>query len=291
MNRAAIVLTTLRRNKKLAVGLCVLVLVVLVGVLNGQICAWIGRGQSPIAIGFGPRFAHSSFAYPLGTDSYGRDILALTVTGLWTSLRVGAQAGLLSTAIGVTIAFFAAYKGGWLDGVLRTMTDTFLVVPSLPLLIAFTGFAKNISLTEISLILAVFSWPGAARAIRSQVLSLRTRAYIDLAKVTRLNSVEIVFQELVPNMLPYIAVGLSFSAIGAIFALISLEIIGLGPSSLIDLGVLVNSAIESGALTLGEWTLFVGPIVAVCLLFGSLNLINIGLDEVFNPRLRKVAGR
>ena len=136
----------------------------------------------------------------------------------------------------------------------------------------------------------MFSWAFAARPIRSQVLSLRTRGYVDLAKVTRLNTVEIVFEELVPNMLPYIILGLSFAVIGAIFALISLEIIGLGPTNLIDLGLLINSAITSGALTLGAWPLFVGPIIAIVLLFGALNLINIGLDEVFNPRLRRVAG-
>jgi peptide/nickel transport system permease protein len=283
-------LRTLRSRKKLTAGLIVLLFVILVGVFSGEICNLIGQGQNPISIGFGPRFAPSTWATPLGTDEYGRDILALTVTGLWTSLKVGFYAGVLSTLIGVTIAFFAAYRGGLMDSTLRTVTDTFLVVPALPLLIAFTGFAKNVSLFEVALILAVFSWAFAARPIRSQVLSLRTRGYVDLAKVSRLNTVEIVFEELVPNMLPYIILGLSFAVIGAIFALISLEIIGLGPTNLIDLGLLINSAISSGALTLGAWPLFVGPIVAIVLLFGALSLINIGLDEVFNPRLRRVAG-
>ena len=278
------------QRKKLVVGIVVLTTVVLIGALSGQIDSLIGNGQNPLQVGFGPRFGHPTWADPLGTDEYGRDILALTVTGLWTSLKVGFYAGILSTVIGIVIAFFAAYKGGALDAVLRTVTDTFLVVPSLPLLIACTGFAKSVTLFEISIILAVFSWPGAARAIRSQVLSLRTRGYVDLAKVTKLNTVEIIFEELVPNMLPYLALGLALSAIGAIFGLISLEIIGLGPTNLIDLGLLINSAISSGALTLGAWPLFAGPIVAIVLLFGSLSLINIGLDETFNPRLRRVAG-
>jgi len=283
-------LAKLVQRKKLVVGIVVLTTVVLIGALSGQIDSLIGNGQNPLQVGFGPRFGHPTWADPLGTDEYGRDILALTVTGLWTSLKVGFYAGILSTVIGIVIAFFAAYKGGALDAVLRTVTDTFLVVPSLPLLIAFTGFAKSVTLFEISIILAVFSWPGAARAIRSQVLSLRTRGYVDLAKVTKLNTVEIIFEELVPNMLPYLALGLALSAIGAIFGLISLEIIGLGPTNLIDLGLLINSAISSGALTLGAWPLFAGPIVAIVLLFGSLSLINIGLDETFNPRLRRVAG-
>jgi peptide/nickel transport system permease protein len=282
------VVTKLRTRKKLTIGLFVLLLVILTGAFNGNIVDWIGAGSNTLA--YGPHWAPSSMAYPLGTDLFGRDILALTVVGLWTSLKVGFYAGILSTAIGVTIAFFAAYKGGVLDAVLRTTTDTFLVVPSLPLLIAYTGFAKNVTLFQISLILAVFSWPGAARAIRSQVLSLRTRGYVDLAKMTKLNTVEIIFEELVPNMLPYLALGLALSAIGAIFGLISLEVIGLGPTTTVDLGLLINEAITSGALTLGAWPLFIAPIFFVVLIFGSLNLINIGLDEVFNPRLRRVAG-
>ena len=252
-------LRTLRSRKKLTAGLIVLLFVILVGVFSGEICNLIGQGQNPISIGFGPRFAPSTWATPLGTDEYGRDILALTVTGLWTSLKVGFYAGVLSTLIGVTIAFFAAYRGGLVDSTLRTVTDTFLVVPALPLLIAFTGFAKNVSLFEVALILAVFGWAFAARPIRSQVLSLRTRGYVDLAKVSRLNTVEIVFEELVPNMLPYIILGLSFAVIGAIFALISLEIIGLGPTNLIDLGLLINSAISSGALDAGGVAALRGP--------------------------------
>jgi peptide/nickel transport system permease protein len=283
-------LRTLRQSKKMTAGVVILVIMILIGAFSHDICDWIGRGSSPLEVGWGKNFGHSTFKNPLGTDSDGRNILALTVTGLWTSLKVGFLAGVMSTVIGVVIAFFAAYKGGWLDAILRTVTDTFLVVPALPLLIAFTGFAKTVTLVEICVILAVFSWAGAARAIRSQVLSLRTRGYVDLAKMTKLNTVEIIFTELVPNMLPYIALGLSLSAIGSIFFLASLEIIGLGPGNLIDLGWMINAAIHSGAFTLGDWPLFMGPILAIALVFGALNMINIGLDEVFNPRLRKVAG-
>ena len=228
MKRARNVLKALSSRKKLTAGLIILLFVILVGVFSGQNLRLDRAGAKPDLHRLRPSLRAVDWATPLGTDEYGRDILALTVTGLWTSLKVGFYAGVLSTLIGVTIAFFAAYRGGFVDATLRTVTDTFLVVPALPLLIAFTGFAKSVSLFEVAVILAVFSWAFAARPIRSQVLSLRTRGYVDLAKVTKLNTVEIVFQELVPNMLPYIFLGLALSAIGAIFALISLEIIGLG---------------------------------------------------------------
>jgi peptide/nickel transport system permease protein len=278
------------RSVKLSLGMGLLLALVLIGALHQQIVDAIGHGGDPLGIGFDLRYLKPSRAHLLGTDQVGRDELALVVTGLWTSLQIGAVAGVLSTLIGITVAFFAAYRGGWLDSALATTTDMFLVIPTLPLLIAFASFAKDVNLVEIGVILAVFSWAGAARAIRSHVLSLRSRAYVDLARVTKLSDVEIIFEELIPNMLPYIALGLALAAINSIFALVGLEVIGFGPSSVIDLGLLVYTAIRNGVLSLGVWPMFIAPILVIALLFFALNLINIGLEEVFNPRLRKVAG-
>jgi peptide/nickel transport system permease protein len=279
-----------RKNRRLAIGLGLFILIVLIGVLHAPIVDAIGKGQDPMAVGFGQRWLRPSADHPLGTDQVGRDIAAMTVSGLWTSLKIGAIGGVLSTAIGIVVAFFAAYRGGWLDALLATTTDLFLVIPTLPLLIAYSGFSSHISLLQVSVILAVFSWAGAARTIRSHVLSLRTRTYVDLAKVTKANSIEIVLTELVPNMLPYIALGLALAVINTIFALVGLELIGLGPSGIQDLGLLINSAVQNGALSLGAWPMFAAPIVLLTGIFFALNLINVGLDEAFNPRLRKVAG-
>src|SRR5690606_22681943 len=133
-------------------------------------------------------------------------------------------------------------------------------------------------------------WPFAAKTIRSQVLSLRSRPYVELAKVSKARDLEIIVKELLPNLLPYIGVGFANAALGAIFGLIGLEVIGLGPSGVIDLGHLIFNAINTGALTLGAWPMFVVPIALLTLLFAALNLINIGLEEVYNPRLRSVTG-
>jgi peptide/nickel transport system permease protein len=176
------------------------------------------------------------------------------------------------------------------DGLLSSITDVFLVVPSFPLLIVLAAYANKVSLFEVAVLVAVFSWPFAARTIRSQVLSLRSRPYVELAKVTMLNDFEIIFQELLPNMLPFIVVGFASASLGSIFALVGLEVIGLGPSNVLDLGLMLNWSQSWGALTLGEWPIFVAPIVVLTLLFFAVNLINIGLEEVYNPRLRKTAG-
>jgi peptide/nickel transport system permease protein len=200
------------------------------------------------------------------------------------------MAGLLSTAIGVVIAFVAGYKGGKTDSVLRTVMDMFLVVPSLPLLLILSAYMRRVSLVQIAVLLAIFSWPFAARTIRSHVLSLRSRPYVDLAKVTDCSDTEIIFQDLVPNLLPYIGVGFANAAVGAIFALVGLEVIGLGPANTVDLGMMINFAVTWGALSLGAWPLFVAPIVLLSVLFMAVTMVNIGMEEVYNPRLRAVAG-
>lgn len=283
-------LNALRGNARLTVGLVLLLVIVVIGALHSVIIDAIGNGQDPTAIGFAQRWLQPSASHPLGTDQVGRDVMAMVVAGLWTSLKIGALGGALSTIIGILVAFFSAYRGGWLDSLLATTTDLFLVIPTLPLLIAYSGFASHISLFQVSVILAVFSWAGASRTIRSHVLSLRTRSYVDLAKISKESAVKIVLFELVPNMLPYIALGLALAVINTIFALVGLELIGLGPSGIQDLGLLINSSVQNGALSLGAWPMFVAPIVLLTAIFFALNLINVGLDESFNPRLRKVAG-
>lgn len=279
-----------KASRKVQVGILIIAFFVLVALLHTPITALIGQGQDPLGISVNSPWQMPNAQHWLGTDRYGRDILAMTVTGLAASLEVGVISGLLSTVIGVVVAFVAGYKGGKLDSFLAGTTDVFLVVPSLPLLITLSAYASKVSLLTIAVILAVFSWPFAARTIRSQVLSLRSRPYVDLAKVTKLNDFEIIFQELLPNLLPFIGVGFASAALGSIFALVGLEVIGLGPSGTLDLGLMLNWSQAWGALSLGAWPIFIAPVFVLALLFFSVNLINIGLEEVYNPRLRKTAG-
>lgn len=284
-------LRTIRDYPKVAIGTFMLVAVVLIGVLHAPIVALIGHGQNPLELGYAARFQMPSRADLLGTDQVGRDELALLVTGLWTSLQVGFLAGLLGTAVSIVMAFVSAYVGGVVDTILATVTDLFMVLPYFSLLIAFASFAGSVSIYEVAVILAVFGWAGSSRRIRSHVLSLRTRTYVDLARVNKANAFEIIFQELVPNMLPYLALGLALSCLGAIGALVGLEVIGLGPSSTVDLGLLLSTAISNGALSLGTWPMFIGPIFLLTVLFFSLMLIFMGMEEISNPRLRRTAGR
>lgn len=281
---------TIRNSKRLAVGLIILALMVLLAALSPLITKAIGGGKDPVEVAAYEKWLVPGPGHLLGTDQFGRDVFAMVVKALSVSLQIGAIAGIISTVVGVIVAFVAGYKGGWIDGVLSTFTGILLVIPTFPLLIALSAYAKNVTLFQVGVMISIFAWPFAAKTIRSQVLSLRTRPYVDLARVTKARDLEIIVTELLPNLLPFIGVGFASSALGAIFGLVGLEVIGLGPGGVVDLGQIIFNAISTGALTLGAWPMFVVPIVLLTLLFAALNMVNIGLEEVYNPRLRGVAG-
>jgi peptide/nickel transport system permease protein len=281
---------TIRHSPRLATGLVILALMVLIAVVSPLIVSAIGNGTDPLELAAYDKWQVPSPVHLLGTDQFGRDVLAMVVSAMSVSLQIGAIAGVISTVVGVVVAFVAGYKGGWIDGILSTFTGILLVIPTFPLLIALSAYAKNVSLFQVGVMISIFSWPFAAKTIRSQVLSLRSRPYVDLARVSKAHDLEIIVTELLPNLLPFIGVGFASSALGAIFGLVGLEVIGLGPGGVIDLGQIIFNAINTGALTLGAWPMFVVPIVLLTLLFAALNMINIGLEEVYNPRLRGVAG-
>ncbi len=236
-------------------------------------------------------FLNPSREHLLGTDRFGRDVLALVLVGLPNSLIVAGIAGLLATVIGIAVGFTAGYKGRRTDATLRTLTDMFLVIPTLPLIIILAAYVQQVSVPQIAMILAAFSWPYAARVIRAQVLSLRERPYIELAKMTNMTDREIIVGDILPNMLPFIGIGFASSALGAAFALVGLEVIGLGPggSNTMDLGLLINFAQQWGVLSLGKGAILAAPVALLVLLFFGVVLINQGLEEFYNPRLRGAA--
>ncbi len=231
-----------------------------------------------------------SALHPLGTEKYGRDVLALVLLGLRYSLAIGGLAGVAATFFGLTVGFVAGYKGGWIDSGLTFFTDSLLVIPTWPILVIIALYVTRLNVTIMALLLAVFSWPFAARVIRSQVLSLRGRPYVRLAIVSGMSDFEIIFQELVPNLLPFLGVALASAIVGAIGAEVGLELIGLSPGNIPTLGLLITWGLSWGSLTLGLYEIVVVPALMLALLFLGLNLVNIGLEQAVNPRLRGVTG-
>jgi len=202
---------------------------------------------------------------------------------------VGVIAGGIATLIGTVIAITSGYLGGKIDAVLNSITNSILILPTLPLLMAIVAYVR-MDMLLISLTLTAFTWPWSARTIRAQVLSLKERPYIMLAKVTNFSNLEIIFKEIMVGLIPYIVVSFSFSMINAIMSETALRMIGLGPAEVPTLGFLLGWAMTYGALAQGYYTLVLAPATLLILIFVALNLINAGLDEVFNPRLKKITG-
>src|SRR5262249_4017613 len=246
-------LKPLLQDRRLAFGLVVFLLICAVSILQPALIRLLIGNNNPMAQGKFKLFEDPSAAHLLGTDRYGRDVLSLLLLGLRFSLSIGILAGTISTVLGAAIGLIAGFYGGRIDNVLRSVTDVILVIPTLPLLITLSAYVKALDVFSMALLLAIFGWPFAARTIRAQVLSLRERGYVDLARVSGLNKLEIIFQEVMPNLLPYLGVTLAASVVGAILAEFGLEVIGLGPSNIATLGLMINWAIGWGVMSTGKW--------------------------------------
>ena len=271
------------------IGISLLLVMIILSMLEPTINGYILKGHQPLESGVFEKYLHPSLQHPLGTDHYGRDVLALLIVSLKNSLLIGAIAGGIATLIGIVIATAAGYLGGKIDVLLNGITNTLLVIPSLPILIAIAAYTR-LNLFLMSITLAIFRWPWTARLIRAQILSIKERDYIELARISNMNSLEIMFLEILPNTAPFIGIGFANSVIGVIFAETGLRLLGLGPGELSSLGLMINWALKYGAISSRHYALLVAPAGTLTLIFITLNLINIGLEETFNPRLKKITG-
>jgi len=224
---------------------------------------------------------------PLGTDVFGRDVLAQLIHGTYNSFRIGVFAGLLATLIGILVGSVAGYTGGTIDEALNLITNTFLVLPTLALLIVIASYIRIRNEFVMIIIIGSTAWPWTARAIRAQVYSLKAREFVDLARISGLPKLEIIFLEILPNMLSYIVMCFTLQMAGAILSEAGLSAIGLGPTALVTLGMMLRWAIIWEAPRIGAWWWFIPPGILITLIAVSFLLINSGLDEIYNPRLRR----
>jgi peptide/nickel transport system permease protein len=275
----------LRRNPALIVGL-ILLLVLLLFVIGGSLMVDTDKAR---ALSVRP-LQEPSARYPLGTDKQGRDMLALMVAGTPLTLRVGLIAGFVGVGFGAALAFIAAYYRGWVDTVIRGVVDIGLTVPGLMLLIVIAMSLKtSLSVDQMALVIASLAWLNPARIIRAQVLTIRERSYIQLARLSGMSGPRIIIAELLPNLLPYLVAALVTAISGAILASIGLEVLGLGPLDSPTLGMTLYWVNYNAALINGWWWWWVPPIVVIGVLFLGLFFVGIGLDEFANPRLRRQA--
>lgn len=228
-----------------------------------------------------------SWEHPLGTDVPGRDILVLLILGTPQTLKIGLIAGSVGLGIGAFLGLASGYFGGRIDAFVRLVTDVFLTIPTLAILIVVASMVRVLSIEGMALIVASLAWMVPTRTIRSQVLTLRERRYVQLARLSGSSHLEIIFTEIMPNLIPFIAATLVLAISTGILAAIGLEILGLGPSDIPSLGALIFWAQYYDAVFRGMWWWFLPPILVLVLIFSSLFMISTGLDRMSNPRIGK----
>jgi len=225
----------------------------------------------------------------LGTDQQGRDVLADLIYGTPTSLEIGIIAGVLGVTLGALMGLIAGYAGGIVDEVIRILVDILLTIPSLMILIIVASMLGAVSVEAMALIIAALAWMWPARAVRAQVLTIRERMYVQVARFNGASNLRIIIRELLPNLAPYLAANLVGAVSGAILASVGLSTLGLGPMTRPSLGLTFYWAITYGALIRQMWWWFLPPIVIIVILFLGLFLMSQGLDRIANPRLQSRA--
>lgn len=282
--RLTLMFRYVRRNKSLAIGLCILLFLI-----------------AFTAIGFlliDPRDAYPlraatrrapSWDYPFGTDFFGRNLLAAMVVGMWQTAAIGLVAGGIGTVVGVILGFASAYFGGWIDTIIKSTCQILTPIPVLLIQIVVAGSLdkRDVTIMMMAFIIVILGWMGTTLVVRAQVLTMKERQFVSVAKLSGVSSMGIIFKEIMPNLLPFIAAAFVVQVFSAVFASFYLAVLGLGPLREPLLGNIIWSAQSQGAFFNGWWWWPIAPSVAMILILGSLALINMGLDELANPRVRR----
>ncbi len=275
-----------RMPTKAKVGAVLLGLFVLAGVIGPFVAPYDPSFQNPspdLSL-HGPYGAHL-----LGTTQSGQDVLSQLLVGIRLTLELAFFVGLVATALSVLVGVTSAFLGGVWDEVLSLLTNVFLVIPALPLLIVLLGYLQSKGQTATILVLSGLSWPWGARVVRAQTLAIRNRDFISAARETGERTWRIITWEIVPNEVSLIAASFVNTVLYAIGASVALAFIGVTNLNSWSLGTMLYWAQSQQALQLGAWWWFVPPGLAVALIGTGLVLLNTGIDELGNPRLRDAA--
>ncbi|MCY0878531.1 MAG: ABC transporter permease [Firmicutes bacterium] len=269
------------RNKLARVGLIVVLIMVAAAILAPVITPY-----SPNDTNF-PAMLGPSWQHWLGTTQNGQDVYTQLVYGTRSSLEVGFVAGVLATALALIIGLVAGYMPGVVDEVLSYLTNVFLVIPGLPLMIILAAYAPVKGNLLIIFVITVTGWAWGARVLRAQVTTLRARDYVAAARFAGDSMLRIVFREIMPNMISLVAATFLGAAVSAILAAAGLQFLGLGDPSINSWGTMLYWAQNSGALLQGQWAWLFAPGFCIAALGTALVLMNFAVDEMANPRLRK----
>jgi peptide/nickel transport system permease protein len=283
-SRLTLMFRYLRRNKSLAIGLFVLLLLVLftaIGLLaidTKQAYPLTVRARQP-----------PSLRYPFGTDFFGRNLLAAMVVGMWQTAVIGVLAGAGGTLIGIVLGFISAYFGGIVDTIIKGVCQILVPIPAFLIQVVIAGSLdkRDVTIYTMALVVVLLAWMGPTLVIRSQVLTMKERQFVSVAKLSGVGDLGIIFGEILPNLLPFIVAAFVTQVFSAVFASFYLAVVGLGPLREPLLGNIIWAAQGQGAFFNGWWWWPLIPSIAMVLILGSLALIIMGLDEFANPRVRR----
>jgi peptide/nickel transport system permease protein len=273
----------LLRNPKARFGLALVGFMVVVAVIAPWISVSHPTDFNILATRQAPSWHHL-----FGTTDQGSDIFSQVVLGTRRSLILGAAAALLATTLATVLGIVGAYAGGIVDEIVNFRTNVFLVIPTIPLLIVISGYLKARGMTTMILVLGLTLWSFEARILRGQALSLRNRDFVQAAKVAGESTWRIVFGELMPNMISRIAAAFVLVFYIALLVDAGLEFLGLGDNSHVSWGMVLYWAQTNSAVLQGEWWPFLFPGLALVITVVGLVFLLAGIDELSNPRLRKI---
>jgi peptide/nickel transport system permease protein len=272
----------IRSNRKATAGTILLVLFLLVALFPGVIAR-----DNPSLDAYKPKLGLSA-AHLLGTTAYGQDMFAQLVWGTRNVMIIAFTVGLATTAIAVLIGVAAAYLGGLWDSTLNVLTDVLLVIPLFPLLIVIAAYARNGGTLVLILVITATSWSYTARQLRSQALTLRSRDFLEAARVRGERKIYVIVMEVIPTMTSLIVASFLTNALYAILFASSLQFIGLGDPNTVSWGTMLYWAQNNAALQTGQPMWAIAPGACIAALGAAFALLNYAFDEIGNPALRPV---
>ncbi len=270
----------LKKNRKFKICLAIVLAILFLGIIG----PFFTRDPSEWLAG--DRWEPPSFNFLLGTDMAGRDVFAQLCIAIRDSLWVGTLAGALALGISILMGGVLAYKRGLVDEGANLIINIFLVLPQLVILVVLASLLAGRSLITVAMLIALFSWPWMARNIRSQILSLRERKFVDLARISGKSDFTIVVKEILPNMLAYVFLVFIMATGWAVVMESSISVIGLGPTTGFTLGKMLRLVIAWDVIRLGAWWYFVPPGLVIIMFTGTLMMLTSVIDDVLNPKVR-----
>lgn len=276
----------IRRNPALGGGLAILLALV----LFSEVGRLLIDPEHAYALAVRPDLP-PSWQHPFGTDSLGKDLLASVILGTGMTLQIGAIAGAIGIGIGTTLGFISGYYGGTLvDQIITALVDVVLTMPPFLILILIASSMADpdeMTVVQMGLVVSTTSWAFPTRAIRAQVLTMRQRPFVMMAKLSAMKGPEIIIKELMPNLLPFLTISLAQSVYGGVMGSLGLQGLGIGDRREPYLGMILWWVNYYAAFLRGMWWWIVAPVAVIVLLLTSLAMISFGLDEVANPRVRR----